>query len=204
MAYAESERTRIIVAAVDGAGALSRAGIEFGNRLDLVTTDAWQLITPCDAWTVHDLVDHVVGGNARYAMILRGDEPEAVLATHDVDSLGSDPVGAFRSSFLGVAEAFGPPGILTATVQHPKSGPMTGAQLRVLRVNELTVHGWDLARAIGANEVLDDGLVKWLFDRLYPLRDTIARSGLYAPRQPSREEAEPVQARLLHLLGRRP
>ena len=68
---------------------------------------------------------------------------------------------------------------------------MTGAQFRVLRVNELTVHGWDLARAIGANEDLDDGLVEWLFDRLYPLRDTIARSGLVAPRQPSREEAKP-------------
>jgi len=204
MASADSERTRISVATVNGAGALSRAGIEFGNRLDLVTTDAWQLITTCDAWTVHDLVNHVVGGNVRYAMILRGDEAEAVLATHDVDALGSDPVGAYRSSFQGVTEAFGSPGILTTTVHHPKSGPMTGAQLRVLRVNELTVHGWDLARAIGANQDLDDGLVKWLFDRLYPLRDTIARSGLYAPRQPSREGAEPVQARLLHLLGRRP
>jgi len=189
---------------VNGSGALSRAGIEFGNRLDLVITDAWQLITPCDAWTVHELVNHVVGGNIRYAMILRGDETDAVLATHDVDALGSDPVGAYRSSFQGVTEAFGSPGILTATVHHPKSGPMPGAQLRVLRVNELTVHGWDLARAIGANEDLDDGLVKWLFDRLYPLRDTIARSGLYAPRQPSREEAEPVQARLLRVLGRRP
>lgn len=189
---------------MNGSGALSRAGIEFGTRLDLVTTDAWQLLTPCDAWTVHDLVNHVVGGNVRYAMILRGDEPEAVLATRDVDFLGADPVGAYRSSFQGVTEAFGSPGILKATVHHPKSGPMTGAQLRVLRVNELTVHGWDLARAIGANEDLDDGLVKWLFDRLYPLRDTIARSGLVAPRQPSREEAEPVQARLLRLLGRRP
>ena len=189
---------------MNGSGALSQAGIEFGNRLDLVTTDAWGLTTPCDAWTVRDLVNHVVGGNVRYVMILRGDEPEDVLATRDVDALGSDPVGAYRSSFQRVTEAFGSPGILTATVHHPKSGPETGAQLRVSRVNELTVHGWDLAHAIGANEDLDDGLVEWLFDRLYPLRDTIARSGLVASRQPSREEAEPVQARLLHLLGRRP
>ena len=37
------------------------------------------------------------------------------------------------------------PGILAAAVRHPKAGAMTAAQLRLLHVNELTVHAWDLA-----------------------------------------------------------
>lgn len=178
--------------------------MEFANRLDLVTADDWGQATPCDGWTVHDLVNHVVGGNVRYAMILHGEEAAAVLATHDVDFLGSDPTGAFRSGLARVIEAFDSEGVLTATVHHPKSGPMSGALLRVLRVNELTVHGWDLARAIGADEALDDQLVEWLYARLEPLRDTLARSGLYKPPELCGEGPEAAQARLLHLLGRRP
>lgn len=187
-----------------GSDALHRAGIEFANRLKLVITSDWELATPCDDWAVRDLVNHVVGGNFRYAMILQGEEPNAVLATHRHDFLGSDPLGAFSSGFEQVTEAFDTPGALAATVLHPKSGKMPGANLRVLRVDELAVHSWDLARAIGVDERLDDELVRWLLDCLGPIQDTIAQSGLYAPPVPVGQADEPFQTRLLHLLGRRP
>ncbi len=143
-----------------GSEALHRAGAEFAGRLELVVTSDWERATPCDDWTVRDLVNHVVGGNFRYAMILDGAAPAAVLATHRLDVLGSDPVGAFRSGFREVTEAFARPGASTAMVNHPKSGTMPGAHLRILRVDELAVHSWDLARAIGLDERLDDDLVR--------------------------------------------
>jgi uncharacterized protein (TIGR03086 family) len=188
---------------MNGSEALHRAGIEFANRLKLVGTNDWELATPCDEWAVRDLVNHVVGGNFRYAMILQNEEPSAVLATHSLDFLGADPVAAFRSGFQQVTEAFDEPGALTATVHHPKSGKMSGAHLRVLRVDELAVHSWDLARAICVDDSLDNELVRWLFDRLGPIQDTIAKSGLYAPPVPLEEADESFQTRLLHLLGRR-
>jgi hypothetical protein len=65
--------------AVEGSDALRRAGFEFSERLKLVTANDWGLATPCDAWTVYDLVNHVVGGNVRYTMILRGEAANTVL-----------------------------------------------------------------------------------------------------------------------------
>ncbi len=87
---------------------------------------------------------------------------------------------------------------------HPKSGTMSGADLRVLRVSELTIHGWDVARAIGADKGLDGELVQWLHDRRDPVRDIIGRSGLYAPQQSHRHSVETAQERLLLMLGRQP
>jgi hypothetical protein len=80
---------------------------------------------------------------------------------------------------------------------------MSGAHLRVLRVDELAVHSWDLARAIHVDESLDNELVRWLIRRLGPILDTIATSGLYAAPVPPGGADDP-QKRLLHLLGRRP
>ena len=76
---------------------------------------------------------------------------------------------------------------------------MTGAELRVLRVNELTVHGWDLARAIGSKDRLDEGLVLWLLPRLEPL---LAASGLENAVAADDLSTASPQTRLLNLLGR--
>jgi len=189
---------------VDGPVALSQAGLEFGDRLRRVTADDWGRATPCDEWSVYDLVNHVVGGNVRYTMILEEADPGAVLATHGADAIGSDPVGAFESGLRRVTDAFSSAGALTRTVTHPKSGRMSGAQLRVLRVNELTVHAWDLARAIGVDERLDDGLAQWLCDNLDTVADVVTRSPLFAPPVALDASSAAVQVRLLRQLGRRP
>jgi len=46
-----------------------------------VESDDWARSTPCDEWSVRDLVNHVVGGNFRYVMILAGEPDDAVLRT---------------------------------------------------------------------------------------------------------------------------
>jgi hypothetical protein len=42
-----------------------------------------------------DLVNHVVGGNVRYGMILDRAEPDVVLRIRDDDWLADDPLAAF-------------------------------------------------------------------------------------------------------------
>ena len=95
------------------------------------------------------------------------------------------------------------PGILAAAVRHPKLGAMTADQLRLLRVNELTVHAWDLARAIDSDDRLDERVVSWLLERLEPLlRSTVATSGLYEPGPADDLPAASPQGSLLRLFGR--
>ena len=68
--------------------------------------------------------------------------------------------------------------------------------------------GWDvrdLARAIGADEALDVGLVEQVWAGLIPMAPVIARSGVFGdgPSGLVGDDAA-LQARLLDLSGRRP
>ena len=188
---------------MNGAEALERSGRGFRQRLVEVESDDWARPTPCDEWSVRDLVNHVVGGNFRYVMILAGEPADAVPRTRDQDWLGSDPLGSFDDGLARVTESFSVPGILAAAVRHPKLGAMTADHLRLLRVNELTVHAWDLARAIDSDDRLDERVVSWLLERLEPLlRSTVATSGLYEPGPADDLPAASSQGSLLRLFGR--
>ncbi len=82
---------------------------------------------------------------------------------------------------------------------------MPAAQLRSLRISDLLVHQWDLARAIGANETLDPDVVQIVWDDISPMAPVIAQLGVFGngPSGAVPDDA-PLQERLLDLLGRRP
>ena len=184
---------------VDGAAALELSGRSFRQRLDEVETGDWARPTPCREWSVRDLANHGIGGNFRYVMILGGEGAATIPWPHDEDWVGAGPLRSFDDGFARVTQAFSAPGILRATVRHPKLGALTGEELRVLRVNELTVHGWDVACAIGSDARLDEGVVLWLLPRLEPL---LAASGLHTIGVADDRSAASPQTRLLNLLGR--
>ena len=167
---------------------LERARAEFGARLRQVGEDDWARPTPCDEWDVRALVNHVVGGALRYTMLLDGATADDVRATTVLDHLGADAVASFERRAREVAAAFREPGALARTVHHP-NGDITGERLLELRITEFAVHGWDLARAIGADEALDAALVEAM----------LARAGT-----PESPDGVPPLARLLRLTGRRP
>src|SRR3974377_632229 len=64
------------------------------------------------------------------------------------DGLGEDALGAFARSADAQAAAFGQPGVFERVVPHP-AFDMPVTQLFGFRVGDLTIHSWDLARALG-------------------------------------------------------
>lgn len=183
---------------------LNRAGLEFERRLRAVAPGQWDAPTPCEGWSVRDLVDHVVGGNRLAQVLMRGaSAEEAVALVRDTRTRG-DALGDFAASRDEQVAAFREPGALDRTVHHP-IGDIPSAQLLQFRVADLTLHAWDLARAIGADERLDEPLVRWLWDRLSPLAPFIGRLGAFGSGPSGQvDEHAPVQQRLLDLTGRRP
>ena len=181
---------------------LSRAGDGFAQRLARVQPDQWTAPTPCTEWDVRALVNHVVGANRRYTMLLHGATAGEVDATRTVDHLGHDPDASFAATAAELNAAFREPGALARTAHHP-AGERTGAQLLEMRVLDVAVHTWDLARAIGADESLDPDVTAFALT----LQDTFEAArerGSFAP-PPSKTPAHlSAQGRLLHLLGRRP
>lgn len=184
---------------------LDAAGGEFAKRLRAVRPDQWSVATPCGKWDVRALVSHVVAGNRMAAILARGGSRDEALAPFgDADVLGSNPVEAFNGSFRVMVDTFKKPGALDRVVHHP-AGDIPGQLLFGFRVGDNALHAWDLARAIGADESLHEGLVADLWAQLSPMKDMIAGTGMFGA-GPSGEVGDdaPLQARLLDLTGRRP
>ncbi|MEO8694373.1 MAG: TIGR03086 family metal-binding protein [Acidimicrobiales bacterium] len=184
---------------------LAIARSEFARRLRLVTAADWQRPTPCDGWTVRDLVIHVVGGDRMSAALVRGATREEATAIRKTVDLGDDAVAAFDAEADEIAAAFAEPGAFERTIAHPAGMDMSCPQLLGFRIGDYALHGWDLARAIGADEMLDDALVQELWKSISPMRPMIANSGVFGS-GPSGQVSDdaPRQDRLLDLTGRRP
>jgi uncharacterized protein (TIGR03086 family) len=180
---------------------LTRADDGFTQRLALVRPQHWTAPTPCAAWDVQALVNHVVGANRRYTMLLDGATAAEVDATRTADHLGADPVASFVTTAAELHTAFRQPGALVRTTQHP-IGECTGAQLFNMRVLDVAVHTWDLARAIGTDETLDPDVVAFALT-LQPTFEAGRHHGSFAPPPGANRVDTSPQARLLHLSGRR-
>jgi len=181
---------------------LDRSRAEFRRVLAGVGGEHWGLATPCEDWDVRELVNHVLGGNVRYTMLLHGATPEAVNATRSVDHIGSDALSSMDASAGEVVGAFKEPDALERTVHHP-AGDRSGLDLLWLRVAEWTIHAWDLARAIGGDERLDPELVDSLLRRLSEHGTGLETGGYFTAPGDVPGDVD-TQARLLLMVGRRP
>ena len=108
-----------------------------------VTDSQWERPTPCDEWTVRQLVEHTLdwqaeGGGLIGAGTAPGDDWDRIRAAFD--SLLSEP-----SRLTGSVAEFG--GI-------PKQ------ELAGFLIGDLLLHSWDLARSIGADEALPPDVVE--------------------------------------------
>jgi uncharacterized protein (TIGR03086 family) len=90
-------------------------------------------------------------------------------------------------------------------VCHHPIGDVSGADLLGFRVTDLTLHAWDLARAIGADDTLDVDLVELIWSRVEPILPVLVDTGLFGdgPSGAVGDDA-PTQLRLLDATGRRP
>src|SRR4051794_34185823 len=137
---------------VDKLTALDAAADEFGRRLALVGDEAWPLPTPCPDWDVHYLAAHVIGGNRFAAYILGGmsasDAMEQVMAS---PQLGHDAMRAWATTCAAQTSAFHAVTALERRIDHPL-GEISGRDFLEFRVFDITLHAWDLARSIGADD----------------------------------------------------
>jgi uncharacterized protein (TIGR03086 family) len=187
---------------MDAFATLDRSRVEFRRVLAGVTHEHWELATPCDEWDVRALVNHVLGGNVRYTMLLHGAPPDEIAATRSVDHIGDDALASFDTSAAEVTAAFEETGALERTVHHP-AGDRSGLDLLWLRVAEWTIHAWDLARAIGAEERLPSDLVEFVHAFMAPQVDAWRTAGVFAEAVPVPTDAD-LQSQLLALTGRTP
>jgi len=178
-----------------------RAVTRFGERVTAVG-DRWAAATPDTEWDVRALVNHVLSENLWAPPLLAGSTIAAVGSRFDGDQLGADPVAAWeaatRLSIAAVAEV----GALDRTV-HVSFGDISGQEYVSQLVCDHAIHGWDLARAIGADEQIDEDQVDFAYNFLLPQVDGWRSAGVFGP-QVELPAGAGRQAQLLALSGRRP
>lgn len=187
------------------------AGAEFERRLRAVRAEQWALPTPCTEWNVRQLVNHTTRGNLNYVRLLDGGTSAEFLRLRDADALGEDPVGAYIRSVQACADAFTATGAFQRVLDYPL-GKVTGRQALAVRTTDTAVHTWDLARAVGADEQLDTGLVAWINDFLEEIYAGLAEAPtaaetthrFFAAPDGAPAHNASLQDRLLHRMGRRP
>jgi uncharacterized protein (TIGR03086 family) len=176
------------------------ANDEFARRLRLVGAGDWARPTPCSEWDVRALVNHVVGANVRYQLLLNGAPTEQVEAMRDVDHLGDDALTSFVSTAGGVVACFQEDGALER-IAHHAAGDRSGRELLSMRILDVAIHAWDLACAIGADEGIDEDIVAFL---LAYTGDLDGAQRAFAQPDGDVPSTAPPQAQLLHRLGRHP
>jgi uncharacterized protein (TIGR03086 family) len=187
------------------------ASAGFERVLRRVEPHQWRHPTPCAAWDVRALVNHMTRGNTNYVLLFEGGTAADFLRLRDEDALGTDPVGAFVRSAAACAAAFGQPGALQRQLDYPL-GPASAGQLLAVRTTDTLVHTWDLARATGTDETLDRALVSWAgnaLNRIYfglaeTPTDTNTTHRFFAPPGELPDGDMTEQDLLLYRMGRSP
>lgn len=152
-------------------------------------------------WTVHDLINHVLGGSVRYLLLLRGTELPIVEATRHNDHVRSDPLRCHRSYAEPLNAEFREPGALERTVHH-RAGAFTGLELLRMHVLEQVLHAWDLARSLDVDDEMPADLVDYLLGTSWDLVLRLRGAGRYGAPAAEPSSQTSAQARLLALAGR--
>ena len=173
----------------------------FGGLVDQIGDGQWCEPTPCAAWNVRQLVDHVVHENRWAVPLFAGKTVADVGHTLDGDLLGADPSTAWRRSAAEACAAIDAPEAMTRTV-HLSFGDFTGHEYGQQLVADLLIHGWDLARAIGADESLDATLVEYVAAWFTSWEEGYRAAGAIGPRQPAADGDQ--AAELIAAFGRHP
>lgn len=142
---------------------LDRALDGFDWRIRAVDEGQWTLITPCDDWTVRDLLNHVVWAQRWTPLLLVGTNPAEVGTRLDGDLLGDEPVAAWADA-AGATRQAARQADLDRKITTPY-GELSCREFLALNTAEVCIHTWDLARTIGADETLDPRLVREVADR---------------------------------------
>ena len=169
---------------------------QFGARVEATPDEKWAAPAPCEGWTARDVVAHVVGSQRAIVAGVRGGESEPV-------GDDEDPKELWRTAYAAAKEALAEPGALEKQVSSPM-GPMAiEMMLGRLLATDVLVHTWDLARAVGGDERLDQDAVGHAYEGLKPMDAMLRRPGVFADKVEPPEGAD-LQTEFLCFLGRRP
>ena len=167
----------------------------FDAAVRAVAPDQWGTQSPCEQWTAHDLVTHVVENHRGVIASVRGGESEPLGA-------GEDPKLAWENATRAIREITGDPEAVGREIDGPAGKMPVGQIIGQFMAMDVLVHTWDLARTIGADEHLDEEAVRRAYEGLKPMDEAIRQPYVFGPKLEPPAGAD-IQTEFLYFLGRR-
>ena len=176
-----------------------------------VTPDDLRRPTPCAGWNLLDLLAHMTAQHHGFAAAARGggDSPTIWASDRVADAVAADPGGTYAAAAADLLDAFAADGVLDAMVALPEFGPgatFPGAVAIGFHFVDYVVHGWDVARSIGASFALPDDVVAAVRPLVFVIPDGEYRAMDGAPFGPAIAAPDGASDldRILSHLGRSP
>jgi uncharacterized protein (TIGR03086 family) len=163
-------------------------------RVAAVPPEAWNNPSPCEEWTAHQIMEHVIG-NARWAV-------DTLNGVEHVTRSVQDVAGEWANARAGVEEVLADPSRAGTEIAGPM-GPMPfDVLIGRFACLDILIHTWDLARATGGDENIDAEAAAHALEGLRPMDAMIRRPGLFGPKVEPPPGADPV-IQLMAFCGRK-
>ena len=166
----------------------------FESRLSRVDPDGWSSASPCQGWSARDVAAHVVNTH-RHVRAALGD------VTFEEIGVDDDLAAEWASATNAINVALSDETLATKTVGGPFGAQPFDVLVGRLLCADTLIHTWDLARATGQDDRLDDDAVERAMAFLTPIDDVIRRPGAFGPKLDPPPGAD-AQATLLAFTGR--
>ena len=101
--------------------------------------------TPCANFTVHGVLDHMMGGAASFVPAFRGESTTAAAAS---PATGQVPTVGFHEAMNSLLEAVNSPGAMDRTISAP-FGDVPGSVFARFVAFDGLIHGYDIASSTG-------------------------------------------------------
>jgi uncharacterized protein (TIGR03086 family) len=161
-------------------------------------TKSWDAPAPVPGWTARDVVRHLTEWLPSF---LAGGSDVRLPAGPSPDD---DPAGAWQTHCDAVQALLDDPATADRRLSNPHIGelPLDRA-IDQFYTSDVFMHTWDLARATGQDERLDQDFCAQLLGGMESMEEIIRTSGQYGPRVPVPADAD-SQTRMLGFIGRDP
>ncbi|NUR72346.1 MAG: TIGR03086 family protein [Hamadaea sp.] len=160
--------------------------------------------TPCAGWTLADLLAHMTAQDRGFAGAARG----AVTTADDWKPQyhGDDAITEYAEAAADVQRAIAEDGVLERGFVIPEFATdrlIKGPNAVRAHLIDAVVHGWDVARTLGAGYVLDDEVLAESLAIAESIPDADDRGGFFSRAVAADPVAAPLDRIVAHL-GRSP
>ncbi len=165
-----------------------------------IKPDQWHKSTPDTEWNLRTLLNHMVYELVWVPDLLIGKTVAEVGDKYEGDVLGKNPLESWRKAMhSAIASAYR---VDPQSEVHLSYGDVSAEHYIYENGGDIFIHGWDVAKAIGADDTLEPKLAEILYDKVLPRADEFAASGLFGTPIEVPDDAD-IATKLLALFGRK-